>query len=115
MPAVIAVPAVPQVHCGDPGVEARLEQSINDACISFEKKPQEVAQVGLTSNTHTMADMGTCYGDCSTNAQHAAVHTQHRLYCTGMLCHIDACYMTISNTSQVSKLLCRKVGCCQDV
>lgn len=49
MPAVIAVPAVPavsQVHCGDPGVEARLEQSINDACISFEKKPQEVAQVG---------------------------------------------------------------------
>lgn len=35
-----------QVHCGDAAVEARLEQKINEACISFEKKPQEVAQVG---------------------------------------------------------------------
>lgn len=26
-------------------MEARLEQKINEACISFEKKPQEVAQV----------------------------------------------------------------------
>ena len=36
---------LPQVHCGDAAVEARLEQKINEACISFEKKPQEVAQV----------------------------------------------------------------------
>lgn len=34
-----------QVHCGDAAVEARLEQKINEACISFERKPQEVAQV----------------------------------------------------------------------
>jgi hypothetical protein len=36
-----------QVHCGDAAVEAHLEQKINEACISFEKKPQEVAQVRL--------------------------------------------------------------------
>lgn len=36
------------VHCGDAAVEARLEQKIDEACISFEKKPQEVAQLCLS-------------------------------------------------------------------
>lgn len=42
---------LPQVHCGDPSVEARLEAKINEACTFFEKKPQEMAQVGVSVST----------------------------------------------------------------
>jgi hypothetical protein len=47
------------VHCGDAAVEARLEQKIDEACISFEKKPQEVAQV---SSQALLAAISTGWG-----------------------------------------------------
>jgi Autophagy-related protein 101 len=36
-----------QAHCGDPAVEAQLEARIQEAVASFERRPQEIAQLCL--------------------------------------------------------------------